>query len=202
MLSSYAGAVASRPRPPFRRTLSRIVSRLCFPVAVAIVTTGCHSQPPPAHELDIPPIGSVRIIARQIEQTDRRMHWKWSLIGERNWSRAATTGTDLTLANTYPINDPETRGGCNIWECDLVVERAEAPGGAASGAGGAGLEWSATLHGSDGVTAKSGGPLPGDPHALDDAVSIRQSDDTDARLPADVTLATVGGHPVVLHIAK
>jgi len=165
---------------------------LCL-VGVAVLSlTGCHRRAADEHELDMAKEGTVRIVSRQIEKTDRHVHWKWSLIGERNWRKASASGTDLTLADTYPLNDPSNRGGCNIWECDLEAERTDTA-----------VNWTATLHGSDGDTATTKGTIPasgtGD---IDASVPILLDQDSTPKLPAEVRLASLGDKPLILHVAQ
>ena len=90
------------------------------------------------------------IVSRKIEQTPDRMHWKWSVIGERNWSRATASAGRLTLAQTYPLNTPTRSDGTNIWECDLTAERS----------GASEIRWTTVLHGIDGTTVQDQGVVP------------------------------------------
>lgn len=169
-----------------------LTRRLLIPlIGACLLLTGCHSRTP-EHELDMPSEGKARIISRQIEKTDKRLHWKWSLIGERNWRKASAQDASLTLADTYPINDATKRGGCNIWECDLEAER-----------GPDGIHWIATLHGSDGATAKSSGVIPGGGTGdVDSVVSILQDQDSQPGLPADTPLASLHDKTLTLHLAS
>jgi hypothetical protein len=141
--------------------------------------------------LGIPSDGRVRIVATRVAQTADAVHWKWSVIGERNWTGVAAKETDLSLTGTYPLNDATRRGGCNVYEADLTAERA--------GKDGAG-RWKLTLHGSNGSTETSEGDLPAGKTA--DAVKIVQDTSTVERLPAAIRLAEVDGRPVTLNIAR
>jgi hypothetical protein len=152
-----------------------------------LLTTGCRKAPRKQGSLSIPTEGNVRIVSREIENTSGRRHWKWSVIGERNWRKAEVAGMAASLSGTYPLNDTTERGGCNIWEMDLT---------AADG------QWTLVLHGSDGTTAKAEGELAAGSTDLSQAVEIRQDDDRLISLPADLTLAAVEGKPVTLHIER
>jgi hypothetical protein len=152
-----------------------------------LLVAGCRKAPRKQGALSMPTEGNVRIVSREIENTPARRHWKWSIIGERNWRKADIQGSAATLTSTYPLNDPTERGGCNIWETDLTVAEGR---------------WTLVLHGSDGTTAESEGKLPADSTNLSDVLKIRQEDDRLTSLPADITLATVNNEPVTLRIER
>jgi hypothetical protein len=107
--------------------------------STALLATGCRRAPRKQGSLSIPTEGNVRIVSTKVEQTPNRLHWKWSVIGERNWREAKVSGLAASLNKTYSLNDATERGGCNIWETDFTV---------ADG------RWTLILHGSDGTTAK------------------------------------------------
>jgi len=187
--------VLLRPR---HRSLPPLAAAAATAIA-ALLTSGCVRQEgagTSVSPLSIPPEGRVRVLARRITHQPDRVHWKWSLIGERNWRGATASGTDLALAQTYPLNSTTERGGCNIWEADLSVRRT------AEGA----LRWDAVLHGINGVTARSGGTLDpkgnGGATSPDSALRVRQDSDAVVRLPADLTVATLDGKPVTLRVAR
>ena len=147
---------------------------------------GCRKAPRRDGLLSIPTDGNVRIVSREVENASGHLHWKWSVIGERNWRKAAVAGTVASLTGTYALNDATERGGCNIWEGDLDVAEGR---------------WTFTLHGSDGTTAKDSGTLAASTD-LAQAVRIQQEDDKLTSLPADLTLAAIDGKPLTLHIER
>ena len=119
------------------------LSRSLFLVALlaAFCSLGCAPQTPAATgRLAIPEKDQVRIVARTVEESAKKIHWKWSVIGERNWTEASVNdnagGATLSLNKTYPLNTPLRRGGCNIWECDLTGELS-----------GDSVRWEAVFHG-------------------------------------------------------
>ncbi len=176
---------------------SRITVLAAFAVTAAVPCgAGCtrvSGNSDAGGSLGVPPSGQVRVVARRIEQTADRVHWKWSVIGERNWETPVAQGPALSLEGTYALNDAgANRQGCNIYEADLVATR-DAKGGPA--------RWKLTLHGSDGDTATSEGELPSGAAARN-AVKITQDADALLSLPADVPLATVDGKPVTLRIPR
>jgi hypothetical protein len=164
-------------------------------IGLLLVSIGCHPGAATGEQgsLASPPQGNVRIVTRKIEQTTDKVHWKWSLIGERNWTDARAAGGQMSLEKTYPLNSTSQRGGCNVWECDLTAERGAAPGS---------VHWTAVLHGSVGTTVRDEGTVPdpgGGPTAL---VRIEMDHDTVERLPTDLTLADVGGTWIHLRIDR
>ncbi len=158
---------------------------LCVPVV--LLAAGCRKTPRKQGSLSMPTEGNVRIVSREIENTPTRRHWKWSVIGERNWRKAAVSGTAAALTSTYPLNDTTERGGCNIWETDLTVSEGR---------------WTLVLHGSDGTTEKAEGTLADSVTDLSKAVQIRQQEDRLTSLPADLVFATVDEKPVTLRIER
>lgn len=155
--------------------------------STALLATGCRRAPRKQGSLSIPTEGNVRIVSTKVEQTPNRLHWKWSVIGERNWREAKVSGLAASLNKTYSLNDATERGGCNIWETDFTV---------ADG------RWTLILHGSDGTTAKDEGMLAEGGADVSKAVEINQQEDRLTSLPADLTLATVDGKPLTLHIER
>ncbi len=149
-----------------------------------VLASGCRKAPRRDGVLSIPTDGNVRIVSREVDSASGHLHWKWSIIGERNWRKAGVVGTAASLTGTYPMNDATERGGCNIWEGDLDVTDGR---------------WTFTLHGSDGTTAKDGGTLAA---SAAQAVQIQQEDDKLTSLPAELTLANIDGKPLTLRIER
>lgn len=171
-------------------------------IALLAGMTGCRLKSGPTAEgpLSIPPQSHVRIVSRRITQTPEKLHWKWSLIGERNWTEARASETEMALSKTYALNDPLTSGGCNIWECDLIAERTTGKGAKPS------LRWRTILHGSDGTTREGKGTLPigGNEAGVSLSAAVRILVDKDAlqRLPAETVLARVADREVTLRVSE
>jgi hypothetical protein len=132
-------------------------------------------------------------VSRKIEQTPDRLHWKWSVIGERNWTEARAADGQLSLAKTYPLNSTVRRGGCNIWECDLTAERGPAANM---------IRWTAILHGSVGTTVRDEGTVRDTGGGPVSAVRVELDRDTVERLSADLLLAHVGETAIRLRIER
>ena len=165
-----------------------------FSAVTALLIGGAGCRPPRPEgvgPLALPPDGSAAIVSRAIKETTDTVHWKWSLIGERNWRKADAQGPILSLADVYPLNSVSERGGCNIWEADVTVEKV-----------GSAAHWQARLHGSVGTTVTSEGTADLKGASLRDAVRITQDKDVSPNLPADLTLARIGETEVRLRVAK
>ena len=152
--------------------------------------------------LSIPPKDFVRLVSRQIQDTPivgetgdktqsapEMLHYKWSVIGERNWQNPKADKGGFVLGDVYPLNDTRKRGGCNIWECDLS---AQATGNA--------VAWHLIVHGSNGQTAIADGTTPG--VDIKTALRVVQTRDEAVALPADVLLAKIGEQEVRLKVAQ
>jgi hypothetical protein len=93
----------------------------------------------------------------------------------------------ISLDNTVPLNDPNMKGGTNIWESDLTV----IPSGPE-------LHWKTRLHGSNGTTAEESGTATG----TIDSVQITEDHDGLVALPADALLAHIGSKKITWHLAR
>lgn len=183
------------PRPFF------ILLSLCAVVA-ATTLTGCKKpDEEPAGRLSTPSKGTVRIVATKIEDTPSKVHWKWSVIGERNWGGAKAgnltegdvSGPLMELVDPFPINESKRRKGCNVWELDLEASRST--GGKAT--------WKATLHGSDGTTTEQSGEEPLSVEVrVGEVIRVRQTSDAAPTLPATLTVAQIGRKALVFRVAK
>lgn len=119
----------------------------------------------------------------RLEDTETRKHWKWTVLGDRNWTEASVTGATAALTGTYGMSAAGKSGGCPTWECDFS---------AAQGAGGA-WRWKVVVHGSNGKTATGSGTTR--------SVRIVGVSDTETGLPASLRLAELAESPVVLTLA-
>jgi len=164
-----------------KEAMRRSVFLLC-----ALALVGCQ---PKAIEgeggrLSAPAAGSARLIVAKVKETPETVHYQWSLLGERNWTTPTVTGTQASLAEVYPLNDPKRQGGCNTWLCDAIFTKQ-----------GAGWEWTLRLHGSNGKTAETKGTCT-------DMPEVQLTKDTEASLPATLTLAKAGSTTLTLTVPK
>ncbi len=191
----YRPSTSDAPIPRKQQPLHGFFSYCLLPLTCCLLLiSGCevesHGDP---GGLSIPPKEQVRVIARKIDDPANTVHWKWSVIGERNWTEARVTDTpelSVVLDKTSPLSDPMKRQGCNIWEVDLTTNRT-----------GEGIAWKARIHGSDGMTAEKEGVISGVQNP-NEAVHILQEKDTLTKLPAQLSLARIGEQAVVFRIAR
>lgn len=139
--------------------------------------------------LAVPNTGNVRLVTQPVKNGADELHYKWSLIGSSNWRKATGGGTEFALSDTYPLNSATERGGCNIYEADLVASKASG-------------KWTITLHGSDDTTVRSEGVLPAD-KSVEQAIRISHSAaNAHIGTPNRITLAQIDGKPFRLSVAR
>jgi hypothetical protein len=167
---------------------------------LAGLVSGCEVEgKADAGRLSVPSQGKARIVATKISDTPEKVHWKWSLIGERNWGGTEVVGKDkagagnlvLGLTEPSPINNPTKAKGCNVWELDLTAEKADGA-----------VQWKATLHGSDGTTTETASTEPSTAAKAGDVVRVLQTGDATPGLPAELKVAEINGKPLVFRVAK
>ena len=165
----------------------------CLIVTICTILMGCNrAAPRGSGPLQLPAEGYINLLSRSIMQSPDKIHWKWSILGERNWRKAEAQGAVLSLSDVYALNNVTERGGCNVWELDLEVT---APNGQPA-------VWEARLHGSVGTTVVGKGTLDLQGSSLISAVRIVETGDTSLHLPADIIVARLGGTDLRLTIAK
>lgn len=139
--------------------------------------------------LAVPNTGNVRVVTNPIQNSADKIHYKWSLIGSSNWRKATGSGTEFALSDTYPLNSATDRGGCNIYEADLIADQASG-------------KWTITLHGSDDTTITTEGELPSGKSVKDTVRIVQTAKNTKMGTPNNVTLAQIDGKPLRLSVAR
>jgi len=167
---------------------------LGFGVFAAVVSGALFLMPPrlggdSTMALAIPGTGNVRVVTTAVETGSAKRHYKWSLIGSSNWRKATVTDAGFALADTYPLNDATTRGGCNVYEADLVADQ---------GLG----RWEVTLHGSDGTTVRSSGGLPPGKPLTDTVRVLQTAPSASVGTPGTLSLAEVAGKTIRISVAR
>jgi hypothetical protein len=109
-------------------------------VPIAVVMSGCgrsaipatpkasvrtYSQPVPAN----PPPGQVRIVAEKVQEDATISHWKWTIVGDRNWNGTSGSTEGVELKDSYPLNDPSRGGGTNAFQCEVVISSVKSADG-------------------------------------------------------------------------
>ena len=157
----------------------RLLAPLLLLPFVAI-GAGCRTASRPKTRFSQPRPGVARLLFTRVGPE----HVKWSLIGERNWTKPKSEGSTFALEDVYPLNATDRRGGTHVWEFDLETKT---QGGKTS--------WKARLHGSNGATATSSGESVGE-------VQLQIDADTELVLPADQTLAKLGTTRISLALPR
>ena len=181
-----------RPRSPWRIAGIAVLSLLAFVAAAGgvIVLLQPRLQGTSANAAtSIPDANSVRVVATPLESGANKLRVDWTFLGGANWSKAAATGNEFALSDTYPLNDVGRRGGCNTYYASLDAD-------AATG------KWTLLLHGSDGTTVQSGGVLPAGKSVADTVQIVQAAPSAVVGTPAQITLARIDGAPVRISVAR
>lgn len=110
------------------------------------VSLGCTARKNPGEARGaMPSDGKVRVLFTRVKETSDITHYKWSFVGDRNWSEPVCSGATFTVSNSSKLNSPTSRGGCFTWEVDIQSKRAPSTDA-----------WTSTgeIRGSNGKTAK------------------------------------------------
>lgn len=154
-----------------------------------VLALGCQPSAPQgsAGRLSAPEKDTARLLAVKVKETPERLHYQWSLLGERNWTTPGVTPEgQATLTDVYPLNDPRRSGGCPTWLCDAILtKKAE------------GWQWELRLHGSNGKTATHVGTVDQSP-----APEILLPQDRSVSLPATTELVRLGKTTLTLQLPK
>jgi len=133
---------------------------LSSPAAFACLVSGCgtrsavSSGPAPAA-----PPGYVKISPQKISETPTDIHWKWSIVGDRNWSDLSG-GLDSTISKSYPLTGSTQAGGSNVVVYDLDIT-------AAKNGNQVVFSYWARLSSASGTTSSTSSPLPGETQETD-----------------------------------
>lgn len=159
--------------------------RLALLLPLALLLVGCPKPTRKGNErLSSPTAGNLRLITAKVKETPERIHYQWSLLGERNWTTPNVAEGKASLSEVYKLNDPSKSGGCHTWLCDVIFTKQASD-----------WKWELRLHGSNGKTATESGIAVGTPEIL-----IPQDQDT--RLPAALALAKIGDKTLALEVPK
>jgi hypothetical protein len=165
--------------------------------AEAAGVTRTYDKPVPA----LPPPGKVRIVAEKVREDATTVHWKWTVVGDRNWAEQ-TGAMDLAeLKGAYPLDAANRAGGTNAYECEFALSTGPTAGGKSDltytqSLTAIGTQLSGAVSGYTGGGGSSGsgtlwsGAKPVD---LARAVKVLVTGDQTLPLPLDVVLVEVTG---------
>lgn len=129
--------------------------------------------------------GKVRVLYTTVKETESLVHYKWSFIGDRNWSEPTCKEATFEVKSASKLNSVSVRGGCFTWEVDVQSQR---------GSGQTSWTSSGEIRGSNGKTAKLSIPT-GKCMATftrDDMLAVGDV----------ISLGTIGENPLSIKFAK
>jgi hypothetical protein len=119
------------------RTDLQIQSLCVLLASIMALTSGCRQNSPPGGATpvgakkitrkydkpvpDLPPAGKVRIVAEKIRHDAETMHYKWTIVGDRNWTGMSSNHRLVELDGSYPLDATDRGGGTNAYECELIL---------------------------------------------------------------------------------
>lgn len=146
-----------------------------------------------------PPVGMVRIVPQKVQADGKTVHWKWTIVGDRNWAGTRQAGEVIELTDAYPLDATDRVGGTNAYECELVIT-------ADSGDGNTNLSHTISLKtigvklsGAVAGSVGTGGGVSGGSQqdvktvAVDAATRVLLTDEQTLRLPLDQPLLELTG---------
>jgi hypothetical protein len=121
--------------------ISLRIKSVCVLLASMLATTsGCGSGTPPgagpgtppsaANKItrkydkpvpDLPPAGKIHIVAEKIKHAAETLHYKWTIVGDRNWTGTSTTMDAVELNGAYALDSDVIGGGTNAYEYELIL---------------------------------------------------------------------------------
>ena len=123
---------------------SRVVA-LLLPVILGI-SVGCTPRRSTEEVRSaMPSQGKIRVLFTRVKEQADFTHYKWSFVGDRNWSNATCTAASFTVDKSSKLNSPDSRGGCFTWEIDVQSRKS---------AGSDSWTSKGEIRGSNGKTAK------------------------------------------------
>ena len=167
------------------------------PPAAASGITRAYDKPIP----EAPSAGKVRLVSQKLQEDAKTVHWKWTIVGDRNWTGISGSDNGVELTGAYPLNATDRGGGTNAFECELVLSTV----GSANGKTNLTCRYSLKQIGtslSGAVTGSvSGGGVSGSgplwvnvkPASVNQAVKVLLTDDQTLPLPLDTVLVTLKG---------
>ena len=76
-----------------------------------------YDRPVPA----APPDGCIIVSAEKVEESARAVHWRWTILGDRNWKGLKRDGDALILSDSSPLNTPKAEAGTNAFLVDVTI---------------------------------------------------------------------------------
>ena len=163
---------------------SRLIA-LLIPILVSL-TVGCtQRQSQKESRSAMPSDGNIRILFTRVKEQSDLVHYKWSFVGDRNWSDPSCDRSSFRVEKSSKLNATSSRGACFTWEIDIQSRRTNAAG-----------PWTSKgeIRGSNGRTAKLS--------ISDGKCEASQTTDEQVAVGSDITLGKIGQAPLTVVYSK
>lgn len=157
---------------------SRVIA-LLLPVILGL-SVGCTPRRSQGESRSsMPTDGKIRVLFTRVKEQSDFTHYKWSFVGDRNWSDPTCNGAAFQVEQSSKLNVPGTRGGCFTWEIDVQSRRTAS-----------GNVWSSKgeIRGSNGKTAQLG--------VTDGKCDVVRSSDDMVSVGSNIALGKIGQVPL------
>ena len=163
---------------------SRLIA-LLIPILVSL-TVGCTQRPSQKESRSaMPSDGNIRVLFTRVKEQSDLVHYKWSFVGDRNWSDPSCDRSSFRVEKSSKLNATSSRGACFTWEIDIQSRRTTAAG-----------PWTSKgeIRGSNGRTAKLS--------ISDGKCEASQTTDEQVAVGSDITLGKIGQAPLTVVFSK
>ena len=152
---------------------------LLFPILLSLTISCTPRQNQRESRSAMPSGGKIRVLFTRVKEQSDLIHYKWSFVGDRNWSDPSCEGSSFRVDKSSKLNATSSRGACFTWEIDIQSRRAAAAG-----------SWTSKgeIRGSNGRTAKLSMPNG-------KCESSRTADDM-VSVGSNITLGKIGPAPL------
>ena len=157
---------------------SRVIA-LLLPVILGL-SVGCTPRRSPGESRSaMPTSGKLRILFTRVKEQSDFTHYKWSFVGDRNWSDPLCNGATFKVEKSSKLNAPSSRGGCFTWEIDVQSRRTPSSN-----------VWTSKgeIRGSNGKTAQLG--------VTDGKCDVSRSSDDMVSVGSNIALGKLGQVPL------
>ncbi len=171
----------------------RSLSFVLLGCAVSAAIVGCSGGRGQSGRIGIPGKGSVRLLARRIKSDDHTVQWVWTVVGDRNWTKATHSGDSYRLSGSYPLNSLNQTGGTHVWEFSMAVKSGAAPESASA-------NLAISLRGSNATLDNGTGSVDLHGQKLQEAVHVEADKDQVVSVGSEVSLASIAGRSIHLKL--
>ncbi len=163
---------------------SRLIA-LLLPILVTL-TVGCtQRQSQKESRSAMPSDGNIRVLFTRVKEQSNLVHYKWSFVGDRNWSDPSCDRSSFRVEKSSKLNATSSRGACFTWEIDIQSQRETTA-----------APWTSKgeIRGSNGRTAKLS--------TSDGKCEASQTTDDQVAVGSNITLGKIGQSPITIVFSK